>query len=62
MKKYLIVIPIIMVLVAVLAMWMLRKEYSEIDLSIRIMISAGAAVLSGGISYFLFALDEKNNE
>jgi hypothetical protein len=52
-----IVIPI-MILVAVLAMWMLGKEYAEIDLPMRLMISVGAAVLSGVISYFLFAFEK----
>lgn len=47
-----------MILVAILAMWMLKKEYSEIDLVIRMLISAGASILSGVISYFLFALDK----
>jgi hypothetical protein len=56
-KKLMIVIPI-MILVAVLAMWMLGKEYAEIDLPMRLMISVGAAVLSGVISYFLFAFEK----
>lgn len=50
-----------MILVAVLAMWMLGKDYSEIDLQIRILISAGAAILSGAISYFLFNVDKEKN-
>ncbi|MED3551312.1 histidine kinase [Cytobacillus praedii] len=58
MNKFTFVIPI-MILVAVLAMWMLAKDYSEIDLQIRIIISAGAAILSGGISYFLFNVDKE---
>lgn len=49
----LIVIPI-MILVAGAAMWMLNKDYQQIDLMIRLMIAAGAALLSGCISYFLF--------
>lgn len=58
LKKFAI-IPI-MILVAILAMWMLNKDYTEIALTIRIMISAGAAILSGGIAYILFALEERD--
>ncbi|MFE8697233.1 histidine kinase [Cytobacillus sp. FJAT-53684] len=57
MKKLAYVIPI-MILVAIIAMRMLAKDYSEIDLPIRLVISAGAAVLSGGIAYFLFNADK----
>lgn len=60
MNKLTFVIPI-MILVAVLAMWMLGKDYSEINLQIRILISAGAAILSGAISYFLFNVDKEKN-
>jgi hypothetical protein len=49
----------IMILVFVLSLWMLGKEYGEIELQIRVLISAGAGILSGVISYFLFALDKK---
>ncbi|MDM5226882.1 histidine kinase [Cytobacillus sp. NJ13] len=48
-----IVIPI-MIFVAATAMWMLNKDYQQIDMLIRLMIAAGAALLSGVISYFLF--------
>lgn len=58
LNKLTIVIPI-MVLVGVLAMWMLGKDYSEVDLQIRIIISVGAALLSGAISYFLFNVDKE---
>jgi hypothetical protein len=57
LKKFTI-IPI-MILVAVLAMWMLGKDYDEIELPMRMLIAGGAAILSGVISYFLFAF-EKN--
>lgn len=60
LNKLTFVIPI-MILVAVLAMWMLGKDYSEINLQIRILISAGAAILSGAISYFLFNVDKEKN-
>jgi hypothetical protein len=58
-KKLALVIPI-MILVAILAMWMLGKEYADIELPIRILISVGAALLSGVISYFLFAFEKEN--
>lgn len=49
-----IIVTPIMILVAGAAMWMLNKDYQQIDLMIRLMIAAGAALLSGVISYFLF--------
>lgn len=49
----------IMILVAVLAMWMLGKDFAEIELPTRMLIAGGAAILSGVISYFLFVF-EKN--
>ncbi|HYK72088.1 MAG TPA: histidine kinase [Pseudoneobacillus sp.] len=60
MKK-LAVIPI-MILVAILAMWMLNKDYTEVAVSIRVLISIGAAILSGGIAYILFALEERDKK
>ncbi|MBT2688806.1 histidine kinase [Bacillus sp. ISL-47] len=59
-NRKLIVIPI-MVLVAAAAMWMLSKDYQQIDLSIRMLIAAGAALLSGVISYFLFKPEKDEN-
>ncbi len=60
MKKFIFVIPI-MILVAYLAMWMLEKDYSVIDYQLRMVISAGADLFSGVISYFLFNLSNKSN-
>ncbi|WP_442598515.1 histidine kinase [Neobacillus sp. D3-1R] len=60
MKK-LTVIPI-MILVAILAMWMLNKDYSEIALLIRWIIAIGAALLSGGIAYLMFTLEERDKK
>lgn len=57
LKKLIVVIPI-MILVAILAMWMLGKEYAEIELLTRMLIAVGAALLSGVISYFLFAFEK----
>ena len=60
MKKFPITIPI-MIIVVVLAMWMLEKDYSEINMITRLMISIGAGILSGLISYFLFRFDKNNH-
>ncbi|MFP7299368.1 histidine kinase [Neobacillus niacini] len=57
MKKFPITIPI-MIIVVVIAMWMLEKDYSELDIMTRIMISAGAGIFSGLISFFLFRFDK----
>ncbi|WP_225435304.1 hypothetical protein [Bacillus aerolatus] len=59
MKKLTFVIPI-MILVGALSLWMLNKDYSEIDLQIRWLITAGAVVLSGVISFFLLGSDGEN--
>ncbi|HEY9577452.1 MAG TPA: hypothetical protein VIR64_07255 [Pseudobacillus sp.] len=59
MKKLTFVIPI-MILVGFISMWMLNKDYSEIDLQTRWFITAGAAVLSGIISFFLLGSDGEN--
>jgi hypothetical protein len=59
MKKSPITIPI-MIIVAAIAMWMLEKDYSELNIMTRIMISVGAAIFSGLISFFLFKFDKNN--
>lgn len=56
-KRMTFSIPI-MAIVGIAALWMLNKSYSEIALSIRILIALGAVLLSGGISYFLFPNEE----
>ncbi len=56
MKKYTFIIPI-MVVVAVLAMWHLNKNYSEIPFNTRILISFGGSIVSGVITYFLLKND-----
>ncbi|MEH7177837.1 histidine kinase [Neobacillus vireti] len=61
MKKFPITIPI-MIIVMVIAMWMLEKDYSEINLMTRIMISIGAGIFSGLISFFLFRFDKGNDK
>lgn len=61
MKKFPVTIPI-MIIVVVLAMWMLEKDYSEINILTRIIISIGAGILSGLISFLLFSFDKNNNQ
>lgn len=56
MKRFKFVIPI-MVVVAVLSLWYLGKEYSEIPLTTRILITTGGSVVSGIISYFMLKND-----
>ncbi|WP_453996064.1 histidine kinase [Bacillus nitroreducens] len=58
LKRFTLVIPI-MALVLVLAIWMLNKDYSEIESGTRFMIAAGAALFSGLISFFLFPENEE---
>ncbi|WP_244933582.1 histidine kinase [Neobacillus mesonae] len=57
-KRFTYVIPIMIVVMAV-ALWMLNEEYSNIQLGIRLLISIGASLLSGVISYFLFPENEE---
>lgn len=52
MKRFSFVIPI-MIVVAVLAMWYLNKEYTEVPLSSRIIIAIGGSIVSGVISFFM---------
>jgi hypothetical protein len=59
MKKFPVTIPI-MIIVVVLAMWMLEKDFSEINILTRIIISVGAGIFSGLISFFLFRFDKIN--
>ncbi|MBM4764835.1 histidine kinase [Bacillus sp. B15-48] len=58
MKSKLIFVIPIMVIVLAIAIWMLNKDYPEIQLGIRLTISIGAALISGVISYFLFPENE----
>jgi hypothetical protein len=51
-KLFKIVIPT-MIIVAILASWILAKDHSDLSLQVRIMITAGGALLSGILSYFL---------
>ncbi|MGG0719647.1 histidine kinase [Robertmurraya massiliosenegalensis] len=58
-KRITFIIPI-MIIVGVVATWMLQTGYSEIDFSIRMLITLGAVIFSGIISYFLFPENEGN--
>ncbi|KAB2332052.1 histidine kinase [Cytobacillus gottheilii] len=49
-----------MILVAIAALWMLDKDFSDIELGIRFLIAIGASLLSGLISYTLFFLDHRD--
>lgn len=61
MKRFLFIIPI-MIVVAVIAMWMLEKDYSEIELNTRLIIAVSAAVLSGVTSFFLLGSNGNENK
>lgn len=50
-------ISIVMIVVAVLAIWILQKDHSAVHLQWRILIAAGGSVLSGGLAYFLLQKD-----
>ncbi|MCH1624492.1 histidine kinase [Fredinandcohnia quinoae] len=58
-KRFSVVIPV-SIMVGLIAMWMLNKDFAEIDLSIRLLIAMGATLLSGVITYFLFPKGEGN--
>ncbi|MBS4191979.1 histidine kinase [Bacillus sp. FJAT-49705] len=60
MRKLTLIIPI-MLFVGALAMWMLKRDYSEIEYGTRVLISVGAAILSGVISFFLFKSNKDKN-
>ncbi|WP_203364584.1 hypothetical protein [Bacillus sp. REN10] len=53
MKKRMTFTVPIMVVVAILATWRLEKDFSMIDWQTRLLITAGAVILSGVISFFL---------
>jgi hypothetical protein len=61
MEKFPFTIPI-MIIVVVIAMWMLGKDYSEINIMTRIMIAVGAGIFSGLISFFLFRFDKNHTK
>jgi hypothetical protein len=61
MKKVIRIIPI-MIVVATIALWKLQKDYAEIEPQTRLLIAAGAAILSGVISYFLFAFGKSSDK
>ncbi|WP_066295654.1 histidine kinase [Bacillus sp. FJAT-29937] len=61
MRQLALVIPI-MLIVGAAAMWMLHRDYSVLDYQTRVIISAGAALFSGLISFFLFKTGKANND
>lgn len=61
MKNFALAIPI-MLIVGAAAMWMLHRDYSVLDYQTRVLISAGAALFSGIISFILFKTGKTNNE
>ena len=52
MKRFSFIFPI-MIIVAVLAMWYLNKNYTDVPYSSRIYITIGGSIVSGVISFFL---------
>lgn len=52
MKKLKMIVPV-MIVVFLLAVWILNKDYSILSLYIRILIASGGALLSGVLTYFL---------
>lgn len=56
MKKSKVVIPI-MVVVAVLATWILQKDFSEVPFLHKLLITVGACIVSGGLGYVLLGSD-----
>lgn len=56
MKRFVFVVPV-MVIVFSIATWMLNKDYEMIARDTRLLISAGAALFSGVISFFLLKGD-----
>ncbi|MBS4209365.1 histidine kinase [Bacillus sp. FJAT-50079] len=61
MKRLIPVIPVV-IAVAIMSMWILERNFSEIDGQTRMLIAAGGTILSGVLSYFLFgSYDDKND-
>lgn len=52
MNRLKVVVPI-MIIVAILAMWFLAKDYGALPIQTRVFIATGGALMSGVISYFL---------
>lgn len=56
MKRFAFIIPI-MLIVAILAMWLLNKNHSQVPFDTRIIIAAGGSIASGIIAFFLLRDD-----
>ncbi|MBK3496629.1 histidine kinase [Viridibacillus sp. YIM B01967] len=52
----------LMAVVAVSAMMLLNKDYTDVPMNSRIMIAAGAALFSGTISFVLFGLKDAKDD
>ncbi|XQY92930.1 histidine kinase [Metabacillus sp. HB246100] len=51
-----------MLFVGAVSLWILAKDFSEITVSIRILIALGGALLSGGITYLLSMNNKHEDE
>lgn len=56
MKRFSFIIPI-MLIVAILAMWILNKNHSQVPFDTRIIIAAGGSIVSGIVAFFLLRND-----
>ncbi|WP_108672503.1 hypothetical protein [Peribacillus acanthi] len=58
--KRLPVIILVMIVVAVLATWLLNRDFSEIPVETRAMIIAGGTLVSGFFAFIMTRLDEQD--
>lgn len=58
MKRIYLVI-LIMVIVFFLSVWRLEKDFMEIEQQTRLLISIGASIVSGILTFILFKVDKK---
>lgn len=61
MKRLIPVIPIV-IGVAVMSMWILERNFSDIDVQTRMLIAAGGTILSGVLTYFLIGTNDDKND
>ncbi|MCZ2259209.1 histidine kinase [Sporosarcina sp. G11-34] len=50
-----------MVIVATVSLYMLNRNYADLPGTTQLLITVGAMIVSGIISYFLFPRDENEN-
>jgi hypothetical protein len=53
MQRLKLVIPT-MIVVAILSMWILKKDHTAVPFHYQVLITLGAAILSGVLTSFLF--------